>query len=316
VLDGEGDESFSELRFEVPQCLADDRLLCSRRDDDVPKVHLRRQRNSRRQNPARARSRPTTLFRARRAIRFGSPDASASRSSTQRAARKSVESRRGRLMALVCSRFAPPRGRCGGLDYKRPFALTVRPSPRLTVAATRVRPAGTLSKVDVVWTSALTGAMSTAHVPVSPPSRRCGSEGPMEAPAGCRAISPGRVATRQDMTVTGRRPTFRTSTETIGRMKPWDASIWASSTVKGAPRRRVMSPPGPIAPGRNSALTLPPSRKKVAACHPNEAAARTRLRTAIASVAASKLTLLAAAHRPPNLTHKLTHKLVRFVGQS
>ena len=40
VLHREGDETFSELRLEVPQRLADDRLLCARRDDDVPKVHL------------------------------------------------------------------------------------------------------------------------------------------------------------------------------------------------------------------------------------------------------------------------------------
>ncbi len=40
MLHREGDETFSELRLEVPQRLADDRLLCTRRDDDVPKVHL------------------------------------------------------------------------------------------------------------------------------------------------------------------------------------------------------------------------------------------------------------------------------------
>jgi hypothetical protein len=98
------------------------------------------------------------------------------------------------------------------------------------------------------------------------------------------------------------------------RSPPWDATNWASSTVKGAPLRSVISLPGSIAPGRNSALTLPPSRKNVAACHPNERAAKTRPRTAIASVAASKLTLLAVANHPPNLTHKLTHKLARFVA--
>lgn len=46
--------------------------------------------------------------------------------------------------------------------------------------------------------------------------------------------------------------------------------------------------PFPTRPGLKVALTRPPSRKKVAACHPNESAANTRLRTAIEKAAASK----------------------------